>query len=76
MNFTETITLYRAISALTFRCPNKHLKICVVDNQIDGYALKVKKCLTQECCNCCCVRKFSKSHSFQLTEDAKYLNIQ
>ena len=76
MNFTETMTLYRAISALTLKCPNEPFKISIIDNQKDGYTLKVKKGIDQKCCNCCCIRNFSKHCNFQVSEDSKYLSIR
>jgi hypothetical protein len=76
MNFIETMALYRALSALTLKCPEKPPKISIVDNQNEGYALKIARGLSQQRCNCWCIRNFSEHYNFHVTEDDKYLDVR
>jgi hypothetical protein len=75
MNFTQTIALHRRVSATLFKCLNETPKISVVDNQKQGYVLKIKKKSVKKCCNYCCVRVFSKENNVQVTEDDNYFTI-
>jgi hypothetical protein len=76
MNFIETMALYRAISAFSLDCSNESPKICIVDNQKEGYVLKIRMESAPEYCHWSCIKNFSKNHNFQVTEDGKYLSIQ
>lgn len=69
------MSLYTAVSALLFKCPGKPPKISVVDNQKEGYVLKIRKKSAKKCCNYCCVKYFAKVHNLQVTEDERYLTI-
>ncbi|KON32086.1 hypothetical protein AC478_01340 [miscellaneous Crenarchaeota group-1 archaeon SG8-32-3] len=75
MDFTQKMDLHRKISTTLFKCLNKNLKISVVDNQKQGYVLKIKKESAKKCCNCCCVRILSKQNNLRVTEDDSYLTI-
>ena len=75
LNFTQTMALHRAVSATLFKCLSESPKITVVDNQKEGYVLKIKKNSAKKCCHCCCIRKLSENHNLQVTEDEKYLTI-
>jgi len=76
MNFIETMALYRAISAFSPHCSNKPPKISIVDNQKEGYVLKIRMESAPTYCNWCCIKNFSKYNDFEVTEDGKYLSIQ
>lgn len=67
--------LYTAVSESLFKCLGEPPKISVVDNQKQGYVLKIRKKSAKKCCNCCCVRNLSKNHNLQITEDERYLTI-
>jgi hypothetical protein len=70
------MALYNATSAVLFKCLGEPPKISVVDNQKQGFVLKIKKSSAKKCCHCCCIRKFSMDHKLQVTEDENYLTIQ
>ncbi|MBN1358916.1 hypothetical protein JW988_09145 [Candidatus Bathyarchaeota archaeon] len=69
------MSLYAVVSASVFKCLGEPPKVSVVDNQKDGYVLKIKKKTAKKCCNCCCIRYLSENHNLQVTEDDNYLTI-
>jgi hypothetical protein len=75
MNFVEAMGLYRSVSKVHFRCQGDTSKISVVDNENEGYFLKIKKCLTKKCCVYCCLKDCSKSSNVLVSEDGDYLTI-
>ena len=75
LNFAETMSLYKTVSTSLFKCFGETPKISLVDNQKEGYVLKIRKKSAKKCCHCCCVRNFIENHNIQVTEDERYLTI-
>jgi len=70
------MSLYKAVSTVLFKCLGEPPKISVVDNQKQGYVLKIRKNSAKKCGHYCCIRNFSKNCNIQVTEDERYLTIQ
>jgi len=71
LNFADTMALYRVVSSVPFKCLDKPPKISVVDNQTEGYALKVKlDCAFKRCLHCC-VKEFLKMRNLRVRGERK-----
>jgi hypothetical protein len=75
MKMPEIMDLHRTVLAFPFSCLGEPPKISVVDNQKEGYVLKIKKKSAKKCCRCCCIKNLCKSMNLRLTEDESYLTI-
>ena len=75
LNFPEAMALYRIISKVPFKCSDQPPKIGLIDNQKQGYALRIKLGCALKRCPYCCVRDFLKSRNLQVTENENYLTI-
>jgi hypothetical protein len=76
LDFAEIMVLHRDILALPFRCPEDRPKVSIVDNQKDGYSLKLKKSSAKECCHGCCVKELIENRNLRVTEDENYLTFR
>ena len=76
MNFVETMSLFRIVSKTPLRCFGATPKICIYDDEKNGYALKIKKGSAEKRCLNCCLEDFCVSQGLRMTEDDKVLTIQ
>jgi hypothetical protein len=75
LNFVEVLALYRAFSVGLFKCSGAAPKVIPATYLSEGYALTIKKNLTNDFCLDCIEYFFSKK-GLRVTQNANYLTIQ
>jgi hypothetical protein len=74
LNFVETMSLYRAFSVGCFKCTKIKPTISPAEVLTEGYSLIIKKDAMRKFC-LGCVRNFTTSKDFRVTEDEHFFTI-
>jgi hypothetical protein len=69
------LVLYRTVSAFPFKCLAESPKICIVDNQKEGYFLKIKKDSDRKFCLYCCIKKSFRNYNLIVAQDERYVTL-